>query len=66
MHLQLGYYLFRGIECFYTIPKLNGDFTPSFFNFVILPSSFSNEAAVYPYSLTPLGLVGLNGQKKDS
>jgi hypothetical protein len=35
-----------------------------FLNFVILHSLFSNEATAYPYSLTPLGLVGLNDEKK--
>jgi hypothetical protein len=36
-----------------------------FFNFAILPLLFSNEDAVYPYFLTPLIMVGLNGKKKE-
>jgi hypothetical protein len=37
---------------------------PFLFNFMILTLLFSKEATVYTYSLTPLGLVGLNGKKK--
>ena len=37
---------------------------PLLFSFVLLPLLlFSNEATIYPYSLTLLGLVGLNGKK---
>jgi hypothetical protein len=35
------------------------------FNFMILPLSFLNEATIYPYSITPLRPVGLNGKKKE-
>jgi hypothetical protein len=41
-------------------PKFNGDFT-SFFNYVILPSLFSNKAVG---SVITFGLVGLNGKKE--
>ena len=34
-----------------------------FFNFVILPSLFSNEAPVYPCFVTPSKMLGLNGKK---
>ena len=37
---------------------------PLFFNFVILPSLFSNETPVYPCFVTPSKMLGLNGKKK--
>jgi hypothetical protein len=38
--------------------------SPLFFNYVILPSLFSNEAVVCPCSVITFGLVGLNGKKE--
>ena len=40
--------IFREFGVSAPVVACNGDFTPTFFNFVVLPSLFSFEASVYP------------------